>query len=131
MPATAITLLSRFTMRRGKEAQALELIGAVKRQSVRDQPGTLVYLVHRVLDKQHRPTRTLLFYERYRDQAAVKAHLAASSWLALRRDWKNCFEGANAQVTSVAPIAEFARPGAIPISKSRPARRKQSTGPRP
>ena len=125
MPETAISLLARFTIRRGKEAQALQLIGAVKRQSARDQPGTLVYLVHRVLDKQYRPTRTLLFYERYRDQAALNAHVDASSWQALLRDWKKCFEGAKAKVMHVAAIAEFVRPGAVSILKSPPARRKQ------
>ena len=130
MPDTAISLLARFTIRLGKEAQALQLIGAVKRQSARDQPGTLVYLVHRVLDKQDRPTRTLLFYERYRDQAALNAHLDASSWQALMRDWKKCFEGVKAKVTHVAPIAEFARPGAISTLKLPPARRKQATEPR-
>ena len=127
MPSTEMTSLAKFTIRPGKTAEALRLIEAVKRQSEREQPGTLVYLVNHVLDKQNRPTGTLLFYERYRDLAALKAHLNASSWQAVHRAWKKVFEGAppapGRKVTPLASISEFARPGAIPS----PARRRRVT----
>jgi len=37
-----ITSIATFTMRAGRESDALALIRAVKRQAERDQPGTLV-----------------------------------------------------------------------------------------
>jgi quinol monooxygenase YgiN len=115
-----ITLTAEFTMRKGREAGALRLVAAVKRQSEREQPGTLVYLVHRVLDKRNRPTRTLLFYERYRSPAALQAHLRATSWQAIEQQWRTYFEGSSWHTitsTMLTRIAAFERRGAIPVSK--------------
>ena len=88
-----ITLTAQFTMRRGKERLALARVAAVKEQADREQPGTLLYLVHRVLDAKGRPTAGLLFYECYADTRALDAHLASSSWKALTARWAECFEG--------------------------------------
>ena len=115
-----ITSIATFTMRAGREAEALKLIGAVKRQAEREQPGTLVYLVHRVLDAKGKPTRTLYFYERYRNEAALKAHLASSSWQRVTARWKENFEGtspkAGIRFFGVKRIAAFERAGAIPVA---------------
>ena len=115
-----ITSIATFTMRAGRETDALALIRAVKRQAERDQPGTLVYLVHRTLDKKGKPTRTLYFYERYRNAAALNAHLASSSWKRVIAKWTDCFEGKSAKAAikffGVQRIAAFERPGAIPIA---------------
>lgn len=115
----AVTTWGSFTMRRGQEKGALKLINAVKRQAQKDQPGTLVYLVHRLTDAKGRPTRTLLFYERYRNMKALNAHLASSSWQAVVSHWPTYFEGESAKkgVTfeNMDRIAAFARDGAIPI----------------
>ena len=117
-----ITSVATFTMRAGREADALALIRAVKRQAEREQPGTLVYLVHRVLDKRGKPTRTLYFYERYRNAAALKAHLASTSWKRVIAKWTECFEGRSPEVGieffGVKRIAAFERAGAIPIAPS-------------
>ena len=104
-----ITLTARFSMRPGRIALALRRVAAVKAQSDREQPGTLLYLVHRELDARKRPTRVLLFYECYRDGAALKAHLASESWRALTNRWSECFEGTakDVQVTSLERIAGF------------------------
>jgi quinol monooxygenase YgiN len=115
-----ITSIATFTMRAGREAEALALIGAVKRQAEREQPGTLVYLVHRTLDKKGKPTRTLYFYERYRNTAALDAHLASTSWKRVIEKWTDCFEGKSARSAvkffGVKRIAAFERPGAIPAA---------------
>jgi quinol monooxygenase YgiN len=104
-----IALTAQFTMKDGKVREALELVGAVRLQSDREQPGTLLYLVHRVLDAQKQPTRDLLFYESYLDQAAVQAHLDSSSWKALVAGWSECFEGSPAsnQVTFLDRLGGF------------------------
>jgi quinol monooxygenase YgiN len=115
-----ITSVATFTMRAGREADALALIRAVKRQAESEQPGTLVYLVHRVLDAKGKPTRTLYFYERYRSAAALRAHLASSSWKRVVAKWPECFEGKSAKAGvkffGVKRIAAFERAGAIPIA---------------
>src|SRR3954470_5342086 len=92
-----ITSIATFTIRAGRETDALALIRAVKRHAQREQPGTLVYLVHRVLDKKGKPTRTLYFYERYRNQAALRTHLASSSWQRVTANWADNFEGRSAK----------------------------------
>jgi len=116
-----ITSVATFTMRAGREADALELIRAVKRQAESEQPGTLVYLVHRVLDAKGKPTRTLYFYERYRNAAALHTHLASSSWQRVVERWTECFEGKSAKAGvkffGVKRIAAFERAGSIPIVK--------------
>src|SRR5690242_7350825 len=114
-----VTSVATFTMLAGREADALALIRAVKRQAEREQPGTLVYLVHRVLDANGKPTRTLYFYERYRSHHALNVHLGSSSWRRVVERWTECFEGASATAAitffGVKRIAAFEREGAIPI----------------
>ena len=108
-------------MRPGREAEALKLIRAVKREAEMKQRGTLVYLVHQVLTKQKQPkaTRKLCFYERYRNQAALDKHLASASWQAVKSNWPRCFEGTwkkNIKFFGIVRIAAFARRGAIPVA---------------
>ncbi len=117
-----LTTIATFEMKKGREAQALRLVAAVKRQAEREQPGTLVYLVHRVLDKKGKPTRHLYFYERYRDMAALNAHLASSSWQQVDAEWTRCFVGPSPKSIKffgVKRLAAFARAGAIPMAKKR------------
>ncbi|HMV30819.1 MAG TPA: antibiotic biosynthesis monooxygenase [Gemmatimonadales bacterium] len=119
-----ITSFATFTIKPGQVPGALRLIAAVKRQAEREQPGTLVYLVHRVLDAKGKPTRQLYFYERYRGQAALNAHLASSSWQKVLKEWSRYFEGTpvpgkGLSFFGVERIAAFARPGAIPSARAR------------
>jgi len=104
-----------FTMLAGKEDAALALIDAVREQAELEQPGTLVYLVHRRVDAPD----ILDFYECYADTDALDAHLASSSWQAVVANWSHCFAGESAaagvQFVSLTRIAAFARNGAIPI----------------
>ena len=123
-----ITLTAQFTMRVGKVPAALKLVQAVKRQAEKEQAGTLVYLVHRVIGKNGRETRTLFFYERYRREKALQAHLNSSSWQAIETQWSSYFEGGSSggiESAKLKRIAAFARPGAIPSGH----RRKPATKP--
>jgi len=117
-----LTTVAEFTMRRGRVPGALRLIRAVERQAREEQPGTLVYLAHRVLDSRGRPTRRLCFYECYRNKTALKAHLHSSSWRAVEAEWTRYFEGASSQTAikffGVGRIAAFERPGAIPVARA-------------
>ena len=104
-----ITLTARFTMKEGMVPGALALVDAVRAESDEDQPGTLIYLVHRALDKQYQPTLDLVFYECYRDDAALEAHLASPSWKAVVAGWSQYFEGTSStiEVTSLGRIGGF------------------------
>ncbi len=104
-----ITLTAQFTMQADQVAGALELVQAVKAQSDAEQPGTLLYLAHRVLDGSGAPTAGLLFYECYRDHDALEAHLKSTSWTALTAQWSKYFEGTpdSVAVTSLDRIAGF------------------------
>jgi quinol monooxygenase YgiN len=93
-----ITLVAQFTIKAGAVSRAMKLVDAVRRQADEEQPGTLLYLVHRVLDAKGRETRTLLFYECHRDDAALTAHLGSSSWKALVKSWTRCFEGSATEI---------------------------------
>lgn len=115
-----VTLIPRLVIRRGREASALRLIAAVKKEAHARQPGTLVYLVHRVIDGKG--DRTLCFYERYRNQAALNVHLGSASWKEVVKQWRRNFEGASPKdiaLLSVRRIAAFARKGAIPLASTR------------
>ena len=109
MTDAMITLTAQFTMKAGQVHGALALVNAVKEQSDAEQPGTLLYLVHRVLDAKNKPTRQLLFYECYRDKQALNKHLASSSWKALTSKWSTYFEGTSSDivVTSLDRFAGF------------------------
>lgn len=112
-----VTSVATFTMRAGREAGALRLIRAVERQAKAEQPGTLVYLAHRTLDKKGKPTRTLYFYERYRSGKALQRHLDSTSWKAVVSQWTTYFEGPSADSIdffNVHRIAAFERAGSIP-----------------
>lgn len=110
-----IRLVSEFVMKPGKVAGALRLVRAVEREAKAKQPGTLVYFAHRVVKgKKPRPTRTLLFYECYRNHAALMAHLNSASWQALVAGWSSYFErtsqmGKGVTVISLDRLAGFAR----------------------
>lgn len=115
-----ITTIATFTMRKGKVPGALKLIRAVKKEAEAKQPGTLVYMVHRVIGKNKKPGRELYFYERYRDGNAVKAHINSASWMAVTANWQEHFEGELPKALKffgVDRIGAFSRRGAIPAAK--------------
>lgn len=99
-------------MKRGKERAALRLVAAVRRQAESSQSGTREYVVHRVLHRQsRRPTRTLAFYECYRNRGALTAHMKSTSWKALTAAWPAHFEGKPTRISVIwlRRVAGFAR----------------------
>ena len=63
-------LAVRFDLRPGAEADFDRLVEATTARIRADEPGTLLYLCHRVREE---PTARV-FYELYRDEAAFRAH---------------------------------------------------------
>jgi quinol monooxygenase YgiN len=63
-------LVVRFDLRRGTEDQFDRLVHATTARIRAEEPGTLLYLCHRV---QGEPTARV-FYELYHDNAAFQAH---------------------------------------------------------
>ncbi|MCC6316556.1 MAG: antibiotic biosynthesis monooxygenase [Gemmatimonadaceae bacterium] len=106
-----ITLLAEFSVKPGQADRALALVNAVAADAQANQPGTLLYYAHRVLNGAGQPTSRLAFHECYADQAALQAHLASPSWQALVAVWSECFEGipADVAVTSLDRLAGFTR----------------------
>lgn len=106
-----ITSVAQFSMKADQVDRALALVAAVEQEAAAAQPGTVVYLAHRVVDQDGVPTLGLLFYESYIDQAAVQVHLNSRSWQTLVTNWPLCFEGTTAsiQLRPVERIAGFVR----------------------
>lgn len=63
-------LVVRFDIRPGTEAEFDRLVEVTTARIRAEEPGTLLYLCHRVKDE---PTARV-FYELYRDDEAFKAH---------------------------------------------------------
>ena len=117
-----IIIFATIIMKRGREQGALRLVRALKRDAEANQPGTRTYLVHRTLDrKTNKATRTLYFYEVYRNKAALNAHLTSDSWKAVEKHWPTYFEGSPKKPVffNAERIAGFTRPGAIPVARRR------------
>ena len=67
-------LLARFTCKDAESALRFDQLAGVTIEAIRQkEPGTLVYVAHRV---EGRPLQRI-FYELYRDRPAFEAHEAA------------------------------------------------------
>ena len=118
----AIYIFATIVMKRRREQAALKLVRALKRDTEANQRGALTYLVHRTLDKKTRKqSRTLYFYEVYRNKAALDAHIASKAWKAMEQNWPECFEGSykHPRFFNATRLAGFTRPGAIPVARPR------------
>ncbi len=63
-------LAVRFDLRLGAEADFDRLVKATSARIREEEPGTLLYLCHRVREEPS----ARVFYELYRDQAAFRSH---------------------------------------------------------
>src|ERR1700730_6466611 len=70
MTSIMFALVVRFDLRPGSEADFDSLLAAATAKIRTDEPGTLLYLCHRV---EGEPT-SRIFYELYRDREALQAH---------------------------------------------------------
>ena len=66
-------LIVRFELLDGHELAFDELAAATLAEIERSEPGTLLYMSHRVADAPH----ARVFYELYADQASFEAHEAS------------------------------------------------------
>lgn len=74
-----IVILVQTTVKAGSEADCIKICAEVT-QATRQEPGCL----HYTIQQSRADTRHFVFYEQYRDQAALEAHRAAPHFLRYR-----------------------------------------------
>jgi quinol monooxygenase YgiN len=65
-----ITQIAKLKLNKAKEEEALKLLGDLCAAVEANEPGVLIYLGHRSAKKRDE----IVFFEVYRDEAALKAH---------------------------------------------------------
>ncbi len=74
-----VTLIARWSIKPGCEAQARTALRQLARRVRKEEPGTLVYLVHfpdlKGFSLPLPSPQTVTFFEGYRNHAALMAHL--------------------------------------------------------
>ncbi|WP_432105889.1 putative quinol monooxygenase [Streptomyces sp. bgisy091] len=70
MPSSGFALTVRFTLRDPSAAQQFDALLAETIGGIRDEAGTLAYVVHTPVDEP----LTRVFYELYADRSAFEAH---------------------------------------------------------
>jgi quinol monooxygenase YgiN len=65
-----ITLIVTVKVNAGKMDEAVEVLREIVPKIKEAEPGCLVYIPHRVRGEDN----TIIFYEKYRDQEALKVH---------------------------------------------------------
>jgi quinol monooxygenase YgiN len=72
--ASGYALTVRFTLRDADAAERFDALVAHTLRGIREEPGTVVYVVHQPVDEP----LVRVFYELYADEAAFQAHEAQS-----------------------------------------------------
>ena len=93
-----VTLIAQVQVKEGKMEEAIEVLKEAVPKIKEAEPGCLEYIPHTV--KGRKDKNTILFYEKYADDAALKTHMAnlAQSLAKLTpllepgMDLKTCFE---------------------------------------
>jgi quinol monooxygenase YgiN len=67
-----ISLIATLKVKEGKMNEAVELLREIVPRVRADEPGCLEYIPHTVRGEEN----TIIFYEKYRDKEALKAHSA-------------------------------------------------------
>lgn len=67
-----ITLIATVKVKEGKMDEALAVLKEIAPQVKQSEPGCLEYIPHRVKGDDS----AIIFYEKYRDKDALKAHFA-------------------------------------------------------
>lgn len=68
--AMPITQIVKFTIKEGQEESAEELLRTMTAAVEKEEPGVLAYIAHR----SKKDPSTVVFFEVYKDEAAVAAH---------------------------------------------------------
>lgn len=65
-----ITLIATSKVKAGKMEEAVKVLKEIVPKVKKAEPGCLVYVPHRVRGEDN----TIIFYEKYRDEEALKVH---------------------------------------------------------
>ena len=68
--AMPITQIVKFSIKEGSEESAVELLKTMTAAVEKEEPGVLAYIAHR----SKKDPSTVVFFEVYKDEAAVAAH---------------------------------------------------------
>ncbi len=102
-----VTVIFRVKMQAGKEEQALkaveQMIASVKEQ----EPGALLYAVHRPQDD---PSE-LVFFEAYQDEAAFQAHMGTPHMAQMRASFGELFDPTTVKIERLERVAGVMREG--------------------
>ncbi|MHA1378263.1 MAG: putative quinol monooxygenase [Candidatus Helarchaeota archaeon] len=69
-----VSLIATFQVKEGKMEEVIELLKGIVPQVRNNEPGCLAYIPHIVKGKKNK--NTIIFYEKYKDKAAVDQHSA-------------------------------------------------------
>ncbi len=65
-----VTLIAKVKVKDGKMEEAVKALKEIVPKIKEAEPGCLVYIPHTVRGEEN----TIIFYEKYRDEAALKVH---------------------------------------------------------
>ena len=93
-----VTIIASVKVKEGKMEEAIEILKEIAPKIKESEPGTLEYIPHTV--KGAKEKRTIIFYEKYADDKALKSHMAGlgktmaplGPLLEPGLDIKTCFE---------------------------------------
>ena len=91
-----ISIIATINVKEGKMDEAKEVLKEIVPKVRASEPGLLAYIPHTVKDQEN----TIVWYEKYKDGDAIKAHMAnlgknmakLQPLLEKGMDLKNCFE---------------------------------------
>ncbi len=102
------TILARFKVQPGKEAEAEKAIGEMVAAVEANEPGALTYIMHR---SQKDPGEITVF-EVYADAEAFDAHGRSPHMATLRAAFGSVFDPATVKIERLERFAGFVRPPA-------------------
>jgi quinol monooxygenase YgiN len=101
---TSITALATFGLNMEKEAEAIALLKELCAAVEEHEPGVLAYIFHRSVKEPEK----VVFFEIYKDQAAVEAHGTTPHMGKLRAGFANLFV-LPVEITPLNRVAGFSR----------------------
>ncbi|MHA1300389.1 MAG: putative quinol monooxygenase [Candidatus Helarchaeota archaeon] len=69
-----VSLIASFQVKEGKMEEVIELLKEIVPKVRNNEPGCLAYIPHTVKGRKNK--NTIIFYEKYKDKAAVDQHSA-------------------------------------------------------
>ncbi len=102
------TILARFKVQPGKEAEAEKAISEMAAAVEASEPGALVYIMHR---SQKDPGEITVF-EVYADGEALDTHNQTAHMAQFRSHFGPLFDASTVKIERLERIAGFVRPGA-------------------